>query len=450
MTKLLAVIKREYVQRVRSRMFILSTVLGPIIMGLFSAAPALVFSIKTGGPTRIAIVDQTERLYGRIQQSLAEEGASEPIGEAGASEPSTPALNPGAPGGFGPITSSNTHGVQLEHAPLDGGLNEIEKALNSRIERDEIEGYVLLPADVLEGGHATYHTRNPSDFFTTKKLAEHLSKAAIEQRMVDANIAPELLRQKSTPLDIRVVRAGGPLDEESSGEFLFVFVAGFLIYITILMYGQVILGAVVEEKETRVAEVLFSSVNSFKLMLGKLLGVSLVALSQFAIWGLAAGAFLLYGIGRMAARGMPISVPHVRPVVMLYFVLFFLLGYFIYATIYALLGSVVTTAQEGGQLAVPVVLLLVVGFYLAFPVIRSPDSAFAVWVSMVPFFAPITMLVRIVTRTPPLWQILLSLSIGFSTVFLLLWLAGRVYRVGMLMYGKKATIPEVLRWIRQD
>jgi len=151
----------------------------------------------------------------------------------------------------------------------------------------------------------------------------------------------------------------------------------------------------------------------------------------------------------LASRGLPIHIPSVPPLVFLYFALFFLLGYFIYATIYALVGSMVTTAQEGGQLAMPIILFLVIGFYLAFPVIKSPDSSFAFWVSMFPFFSPITMLVRIVTQTPPFTQILLSLVLGFGTALLLLWLASRIYRVGMLMYGKKATIPEVARWVRQ-
>jgi ABC-2 type transport system permease protein len=215
------------------------------------------------------------------------------------------------------------------------------------------------------------------------------------------------------------------------------------------LYGQVILGAVIEEKETRIAEILFSSIRSFPLMMGKLIGVSLVAVTQFAIWGLAFAAFALYGAATLAGQGMNITLPHVPASVFVYLVLFFLLGYFIYATIYALVGSMVTTAQEGGQLAMPIILILVVGFYLAFPVMRSPDSQFAFWVSMIPFFAPITMLMRVVAQTPPFWQIALSLAIGFATVVLLLWLASRVYRVGMLMYGKRATIPEVLKWIRQ-
>src|SRR5438270_13267700 len=142
-------------------------------------------------------------------------------------------------------------------------------------------------------------------------------------------------------------------------------------------------------------------------------------------------------------------LPHVRPMVFSYFGLYFLLWCFICSTVYAVIGSMVTTTQEGGQVAMPIVLMLVAGFFISFNIIRSPNSSLAFWASMFPFFAPITMLVRIVTETPPLWQILLSLGIGLATVFGLIWLASRIYRVGMLMYGKKATIPEVWRWVRQ-
>ena len=143
------------------------------------------------------------------------------------------------------------------------------------------------------------------------------------------------------------------------------------------------------------------------------------------------------------------SIPAIPFAHYVYFALFFLLGYFVYATIYALVGSMVTTTQEGGQLAMPIILILVISFYLFLPVSRSPDSSFSFWVSMLPFSAPVAMLVRIVTQTPPFWQIALSLLIGFSTVLLIMWFASRVYRVGMLMYGKRASIPEALRWARQ-
>jgi ABC-2 type transport system permease protein len=149
------------------------------------------------------------------------------------------------------------------------------------------------------------------------------------------------------------------------------------------------------------------------------------------------------------AAGRSISVPQVAPIVFVYLLLFFLMGFFIYSTVYAVVGSMVTTTQEGSQVAMPIVLLLIAGFLISFNIIRNPNSPLAFWASMFPFFAPITMLVRIVTETPPLWQILLSLAIGFATATGLIWLASRIYRVGMLMYGKKANIPEVIRWVRQ-
>ncbi|MCA1558183.1 MAG: ABC transporter permease, partial [Acidobacteria bacterium] len=128
---------------------------------------------------------------------------------------------------------------------------------------------------------------------------------------------------------------------------------------------------------------------------------------------------------------------------------FFLLGYFIYATIYALVGAMVTNTQEGGQIALPVIFLLMIGFYLSFAVMRSPNSSFSFWVSIIPFWTPITMMVRIATGQPPFWEIMLSILISIITIILLIWLAARVYRVGMLMYGKRASIPEVIRWVRK-
>ncbi len=132
-----------------------------------------------------------------------------------------------------------------------------------------------------------------------------------------------------------------------------------------------------------------------------------------------------------------------------YFLIFFLLGFFIYASIFALIGSMVTTVQEGGQFAFPPIMILLAGFYFSFAVIRDPNSALSFWVSIAPFLAPITMPVRILAETPPFWQIALSFFLNAAAIAALVWLASRVYRIGMLMYGKRATIPEVWKWIWQ-
>jgi ABC-2 type transport system permease protein len=449
MNKLFAVIKREYLQRVRSRMFIITTILGPVMLIVFSVVPSLIFSIKAGGATKIAVVDQTGRLYQRIRASILKEETSNANDNTTANDVMARNMSPGAKNGVDAVKAATKIAFEIEEVPVQGDLANIMASLDQRVKNKELDGYVVLPTDVLEKGVVNFRARNLSDVFTREKLQDRISRAVVEQRMIDANIAPELVRQKSEPIKLKSAQAGGEGKEDKGGAFVVVFIVGFLIYLTILMYGQVILGAVVEEKETRIAEILFSSVKSFTLLIGKLIGVSLVALTQLTIWGLAFGAFAVYGLGMLAAQGMDVSLPAIQPIMILWSVLFFLLGYFLYATIYALLGSMVTTSQEGGQLALPIVFTLLAAFYMAFPVIRSPDSPFAFWVSMVPFFSPITMIVRLVTQPPPVWQILLSLAIGYATVVLIMWLAARIYRIGMLMYGKKASIPEVLRWIRQ-
>ncbi|MCA1618698.1 MAG: ABC transporter permease [Acidobacteria bacterium] len=452
MSKFLAVVKREYVQRVRSRMFVLVTLGAPLMFALFTVVPILIAGIRAGGPTRVAVLDETGKLFERVRDSAAtgrvgddddddEGGEAQAAAAGGAMNQNTKARLEQA--AKAPAQSYEFELVETAGAPP----GEVRARLDERVRRDELDAYLVFPRDVLERGEAEYHARNLGDVFTRGQMRGAVVRAVRDARLDERGVTPEVMRAVNQPVRLKATKAGGGAGgEEDRGQgFFLVFGAGFVIYLSILMYGQVVLGAIIEEKETRIAEILFSSIRPFALMSGKLIGVSLVALTQFAIWGV-----VLVGLGAyFAAKGMAVSFPRIPPGIFLYLVLFFLLGYFIYATIYALVGSVVTTAQEGGQLALPIIMLLVVGFYMAFPVIRSPNSPFAVWVSMVPFFAPITMLIRIVSQTPPLWQIALSLVIGFATVALLLWLAGRVYRVGMLMYGKRATIPEVLKWVRQ-
>lgn len=334
---------------------------------------------------------------------------------------------------------------------MDGrSAEDVRAELDRQLLAKQLDGYLILPADFIASGRAEFFNNNPGDMLSRGILQSSLSRALREQRLVDARVDAETRRGLFKRVELQSVKIGAGSKERDSGErFILVFGVGFIMYLAILMYGQVILGAVIEEKETRIAEILFSSVKPFTLMMGKLVGVSLVALTQLCIWGAAFAVFALYGVSLLMARGVPASIPNIPFSHYIYFGLFFLLGYFIYATIYALVGSMVTTAQEGGQLAMPIILILVVSFYLFLPVSRSPDSPFSFWVSMLPFSAPVAMLVRIVTQTPPFWQIALSLLIGFSTVLLIMWFASRVYRVGMLMYGKRASLPEAWRWVRQ-
>jgi ABC-2 type transport system permease protein len=442
MKKFFTVIKREYRQRVRTRFFIVATVIGPVVLGLFGILPVYIANLNSGAATRLAVIDQSGKLYDAFEHALTTE-ETENLDSTGEKTQSNPQMQRDAQ--FG------AQRFQSELVLLNGRtLEQGKRDLNERVRANELDGYVIIPPDVLGDGKPEFYGRNTGDIFTRESVADRLSRAVREQRLAEKKIDQRVLREASRPVTLVSTKISDRGEEKVSGSgFTLVFSFGLLIYMAVLLYGQTVLGAVIEEKETRIAEILFSSMRSFPLMLGKLVGVSLVALTQLSIWAMAFALLAGFGAGMAAAKGVPTNIPHVPPIVFVCFLLFFLLGYFIYATIYALIGSMVTTVQEGGQLAIPVVLTLLAGFYFVFPIIRSPNSPLAFWASMVPFLAPITMMVRITTETPPAWQIILSLTIGFATVVALVWLAARIYRVGMLMYGKRATIPEVWRWIRQ-
>lgn len=455
MNKLIAIIKREYLQKVRTKFFVIMTVLGPLMLVVFTIVPGLLISMKTGGDTRVAILDQTEggKLYDSIRDSLLK-------GERAADSNKQPRIadtaNSNSQNRMEQAGKSMTGSFHVEPVNVGGrSLDEIKRELNARIGRNELDGYLVIPPDLLNNSDSktSYYGRNVGDVFTRGQIEDRLNSAVRRQRLIKEGVKDQDVESLSKPVDVAtypINEKGEEGAEDSGAGFAMVFIIAFMIYITVLLYGQVVLGAIIEEKETRIAEILFSSVRPFQIMLGKLIGVSLMALTQLLIWAAAFTAIALYLVPALASQGNEINLPHLPPFFFVYFLLFFVLGYFTYATLYVLVGSMVTTAQEGGQMAMPVIFMLMAGLYLAFPVIRAPNSSFSFWVSMVPFFAPITMMVRIVSQTPPFWQIALSLVIGFVTVVLLLWLAARIYRIGMLMYGKRATIPEVVRWVRQS
>jgi ABC-2 type transport system permease protein len=450
MRKLLAIIKRGYVQRLRSKAFLISTLLGPAMTIGMMILPALVFSIKTGEAPRLAIVDQSGKLYERVHEALLRENDDEEVAEANADYTARK-------GKAGQESVQRTVGPGqasyiVEQIEVAGrSLEDVKRELNERVRNGGLDGYIIIPQNVLAGGEVEYYGRNVGDVLTRGQIEDRLNRAVFEQRLAEANINQELVREMSRPLDVSSIKISDKGEEkDTGGGFFLVLTIGVFILLTITMYGQTILSAVIEEKETRMAELLFSSVRAFPLMIGKLVGVSLLALTQFAIWGAAFAFLSLYGAGALASSDMDITLPGVHWSLIVYFIIFSLLGYFIYSTFYLLVGAMVTTTQEGGQVALPVTSLLIAAYMLIFPVIRAPDSSFAFWISLVPFFSPIIMPVRIVTQTPPFWEIALSLLIGFCTVALLIWIASRIYRIGMLMYGKRASIPEVLRWIRQS
>ena len=448
MKKFLAVVKHEYKKIVLKWSFLIATLLFPLIAGAFAVVPALIFSIK-GDATKIVVVDQTGKIAPRIKANLLnqkqeEKKFSQDETVKGLTESREEQMKRGT-------EQLGENFVFVDYNAAEKPVEQIKRELNGKITEKEIDAYLIIPSDYeSNGAKFEYFSRKAGDFVANSTVEKAVNSALRSQRLADDNISEDRLKDLSRSIDLSVKKISEQGNEkDSEGSSVAGFVIGFMIYITLLIYGQQIMAAVVEEKETRIAEILFSSAKPFELMMGKLIGVGLAGLTQLAIW--IVSALLLVGIGlaQMSAAGVNISIPDITVLTVVYFFVFFLLGFFIYATIYALIGSMVTTVQEGGQFAMFPVVLLIIGFYLSFAVIRDPNSNLAFWTSISPFFAPIVMPVRILSETPPFWQIGLSFLLNGLAIAGLIWLTARVYRVGMLMYGKRATIPEVWKWIRQ-
>jgi ABC-2 type transport system permease protein len=209
------------------------------------------------------------------------------------------------------------------------------------------------------------------------------------------------------------------------------------------------MGAIIEEKESRIAEILFSSALPFQLMTGKLAGVGSAALTQMAIWCVSGLILLGYGAVSAGALGFTGNLPGISPIFMGYILLFFLLGFFTYATMYAIIGAIVRTAQEGQQFMILPMLVSLLGLVSTFSIVRDPNSSFSFWTSISPFVGPLVMPIRIFSETPPLWQIILAIATNFGAIVGLTWIAAKIYRIGMLMYGKRPTIPEIWRWVNE-
>ena len=449
MKKFLAVVRHEYKKVVLKWSFLVGTLLLPLLAAGFAVVPAIIFSLK-GEPTRIAVVDPSGKIEPRLRENLSAEKMVERARKA-----ARDSLTDISRSQEEQLKRSSQQFVEnfvfSDYKPDGRSWNEVRADLAQKVTAGEIDAYLIVPEDYgSTDARYEFRSRRAGDIITNDTFKDALNAAVRSQRLSDANISEDRLAEigRNVIFDAKGLDDTGT-EKDSTAVWIASFVIGLMIYITLAIYGQAIMGAVVEEKETRIAEILFSSARPFELMLGKLVGVGLAGLTQLGIWVITAAIFV--GILALQPEFALIAgaIPPITPLMILYFLIFFLLGFFIYASIFALIGSMVTTVQEGGQFAFPPVMLLLIGFYFSFAVIRDPNSTLSFWVSIAPFFAPITMPVRILSETPPLWQIGLSIAVNSLAIAGLVWLTSRVYRIGMLMYGKRATIPEVLKWIGQ-
>lgn len=232
------------------------------------------------------------------------------------------------------------------------------------------------------------------------------------------------------------------------GKFFVVFGLFLMLYMILIIHGTQIMQGVIEEKSSRVIEVITSAVAPTELMAGKLGGICLLALTQLGIWLATAVLLTTPGIIGAVATMPAGALPSIPAAVLANFLVLFLLGFFLFSTLYAMIGAAFNSVQEAQQVASIAIFFVVAPMIFFMPVINDPDSRLAVVTSMIPFFTPLVMTLRVAAKMPPTWQIVVAYLGCGATVALMIWLCSRVYRVGILMYGKKPTVQEIARWVR--
>jgi ABC-2 type transport system permease protein len=416
MSKVLAIVRREYLERVRTKAFIIGTVLGPVFMAAIVGAPILLAGTEQGGQQRIMVIDQTGVLWPELKAGL------------------TDTLGDGQP-----------RFLLDRVAPEEADIHLLDQWVREK----SLDGYLVIPDDVFAGESARYAARTVSNFRLISDVEKSVDDAVLSERAKREGLDEAVVERITRPVGLTTIRLTKKGAREERGQtLLLTYVMVMLLYVSLLMYGVATMRSVIEEKSTRMVEILISSVRPLQLMFGKIAGVALVGLTQYGIWFLFAAFGLVY-IG--TALGADVgSVTSLLSFPLLgSFVLFFLLGYLIYASIYAAVGSMVSTEQEAQQLQMPVVMFLVLAIVLLSVVVQAPEGTLATVVSIFPLTAPVLMFARICLLPPPPLEIAAAAVLCLLTAIGAAWLSGRIYRVGILMYGKPPSLKELLTWVRR-
>lgn len=418
------VARREYLQRIRTKGFWIGTVIFPLFAVAMTVLPSL-FLMRSRTDHKVVVIDET----GRIAPQLST-GRSR--------NEKLPRQMPLSRLSFIPEAAQPDRKAQ-------------EDALNRRVLAKEIDAWIRITPAALTGEPVLYHGRSTSNFMTQELLEDRLTEAVRRVRLSDAGFDPDRVGELSAQVPLRTIRVSeeGSRAEGGAGGFIFAYILFFMLFLTLLIWGQQVMNGVLEEKSSRAVEVIISTLRPFELMMGKLGGICLVGLTQLGIWLATMVALstpgLVSGLGSMPDD---FKIPSLHPFAAVHFLLFFALGFFVYASFYAALGAAFNSLQEAQQVAGTLGLLFAVPAVVMPMVINAPSSTLATVMSLIPLFTPVLMPLRIVTEMPPAWQIAAGYALAAGFLVLMVWLCGRIYRIGILMYGKKPTIPELLRWVR--
>jgi ABC-2 type transport system permease protein len=429
--QILLVLKREYMTRIRSKAFILATVLIPLGMVAFFGIVVGISLWDSDTEQTIGIADKTEVLYPRLQE-------------------------------IAPARYKNL---------ADLG----EDSLQALVQQEEIDGFIVLDETHIEGQENPEFVSSGSGGLKLQNtLRTDLREVIRNERLARANVSEDVQKIYESDITLTTTKLTetGEETEDDTGFLTIVgVIMGAIIFGAISGYGGLITRSVIEEKTNRIIEVIASSVKPIELLLGKLAGIGALALTQMTFWvasllGLAAAAGPLAGIflseqmstmpeaaqTAQAPQGIDpevFSIPAIDTSLIIYFAIFFILGYLIYASIFAAIGSAVDSEADTQQYMFPVMLPIFVGYIIMFETMNNPDGILSVIGSLIPFSTPIVMITRIAITDVPFWQISLSILLMAGTFMGTMWLSAKIYSVGILSYGKSANWKELMKWMRQ-
>jgi ABC-2 type transport system permease protein len=418
MHKVWAVIRREFVERVRTKWFWIGTILGPLLMvGIIGFQ--FLMAARAPGERRNTVVDGTTSGFG--QRLTAQLGSAVPR-------------------------------FHLQRVSPGAGVAD---SLLGEVVAKRADGILLVNDSTLEYGTAEYRGSNVSSIADMEQLESTLRRLIFAARLEREGIDTLLVQKAETPVRLTTRKISGSklTGESGASSFITGFGMAILLFVAILMYGVNVMSSVLEEKTTRVVEVLVSSLRPFQLMIGKVVGAGAVGIVQLGVWItsaklLTAASHQFTAATAAGSAGPGFQFPQIPTLTLVIFVAYFLLGYFLYAAIYAAVGAMSSTESEARQAQVPVQLVLMIPYISFFSLLNDPNSTLAVWMTLIPFWSPIATPVRWGATPIPVIQLAASLAILLATVVLVTWIAARVYRVGILMTGKRPNLKEVMRWVR--
>jgi ABC-2 type transport system permease protein len=435
MSRMVPVIKREFTEAVGSKAFLIGTIVGPLlIFGMFGLQ-FLVLAKSGGGEHRIAILDATGQGIGeRVVQRMNErdEGPS--------------------------FIERATYSLSVE-TPSPEAREEVIQATSGRVVAKELEGFLWIPPDVMDGATVEYEGSNATNSQVTNELQRAVQRVVQSERLRSEGIDEERLGGALEAVRMNVVKTGerGQVGNPEAA-LLMAFGMAFAIYIVVIMYGQSIMTSVQEEKRDRIVELIVSSVRARDLLVGKVLGIGSAGVLQMLIWVAAAALLLTQGAliaGALGASESTIDslaggsvLPSVPLSVGVAFVLYFAGGFLLFATLFAIIGAIVTNAQEAQQFVFPVLMPFILGLFIAMAAAQNPNSTVAVIGSIVPLTSPMVMPVRISVAGVDWVQMAVSLVLLFATAAAIIWLAAKIYRVAIFATGQKPTGRELVRWMK--